>query len=193
MCFWCFSAQLFEVNIHRERVSHCKIYYHELNQGDIQFLMEEKDIPTFEQLEDVNINIFELSSSSSSLSPKYINKRFFEEEIVPLVYKNHFCSLTTFYNFVRKIQSYKHLCRRCLNTYVNKTKLEGHKLECIEQDACNKSYMHPNQKEKKKDPHKKRDPSRWIAADFECKNMPVDDNEVGSKNIFCEQTSCNRL
>ena len=40
-------AQLHEVDIHRERVSHFKKNFHELIQGDIQVPMKKKDITTF--------------------------------------------------------------------------------------------------------------------------------------------------
>ena len=49
-------------------------------------------------------------------------------------------------------------------------------LRCIEQKVCNTSYMQPNQKIKLNDWYKKVDPPMWIAADFECMNVPINDN-----------------
>ena len=49
-------------------------------------------------------------------------------------------------------------------------------LRCIEQKVCNISYMHPNQKIKFNDWYMKIDPPMWIAADFECMNVPINDN-----------------
>ena len=50
-------------------------------------------------------------------------------------------------------------------------------LGCIEQKVCNISYMHPNQKKKFHDWYLRIDPPMWIAADFECMNIPIIDND----------------
>ena len=70
-CFlWSILAHKYKVGNHRERVSHYEIYFHELNQGDIQFPMKIKDISTFETINNLNINVFELSATNKTLSPK---------------------------------------------------------------------------------------------------------------------------
>ena len=50
-------------------------------------------------------------------------------------------------------------------------------LRCVEQKVCNISYMHPNQKKKFNEWYMKIDPSMWIAADFDCMNIPIIDND----------------
>ena len=133
-------------------------HFHELNQGDIQFPMKIKDIPTFERLNNLNINVFELSANDKSLSPKYVNKNFYEEQIDLLLHENHYCLITNLHNFFRNNEHDTHLCRRCLNTYGDQTKLEEHMLRCIEQKVCNTSFMQPNQKIKFNDWYMKIDP-----------------------------------
>ena len=60
-CFlWSILAHKYKVDTHRERVSHYKKHLHDLNQGDIQFPMKIKDIPTFKRLNNLNIKVFEL-------------------------------------------------------------------------------------------------------------------------------------
>ena len=113
-----------------------KKHFHELNQGDIQFPMK-KDIPTFERINTLNINVFELSANDKSLSPKYVNKNYYDEQIDLLLYENHYCLITNIHNFCRNNEHYKHLCRRSLNTYGEQTKLEEYMLRCIEQKVCN--------------------------------------------------------
>ena len=50
-CFlWSILANKYKVDNHRERVSHYKKHFHELNQVDIQFPMKMKDMPTIERL-----------------------------------------------------------------------------------------------------------------------------------------------
>ena len=55
-------------------------------------------------------------------------------------------------------------------------------LRCIEQEVCNISYMNPNQKIKFNDWYMKIDPPMWIAADFECMNIPINDNNNTNDN-----------
>ena len=138
--------------------------------------MKIKDIPTFERLNNLNINVFELSANDKTLSPKYVNKNYYDEQLDLLLYENHYCLITNLHNFCGKSEDYKRLCRRCLNTYGDQTKFEKHILRCIEQKVCNISYKHPNQKIKFNDWHLKIDPPMWIAVDFECMNIPINNN-----------------
>ena len=177
-CFlWSILAHKIKVDNHRERVSNFTNHFLELNQGDIQFPMKIKDIPTFERLNNLNINVFELSANDKTLSPKNGNKNYYDEQIDLLLYENHYCLITNLHNFCRNNENYIHLCRRCLNTYGNQTKLEEHMLRCIEQKVCNISYMHPNQKIKVNDWYMKKDQPMWIAPDFECMNITNNDND----------------
>ena len=176
-CFlWSILAHIYKVDNHRDRVSHYENHFHELNQDDIQFPMKIKDIPTFERLNNLNINVFELSANDNTLSPKYFNKNYYDEQIDLILYENHYCLITNLHNFCRNNEHYTYLCR-CLNTHGDQTKLEEHLLRCIEQKVCNISYMQPSQKIKFIDWYMKIDPPMWIAADFECKNIPINDND----------------
>ena len=184
-CFlWSILAHKYKLDNHRERVTHYENHFHELNQGDIQFPMKIKDIPTFEILNNLNINVFELSANDKSLSPKYVNKNYYDEQIDILLYENHYCLITHLHNFCRNNEHYTHLCRRCLNTHGVQTKLEEHMLRCIEQKVCKISYMQPNQKINFNDWYMKIDPPMWIAADFECMNLPNNDknNNIDDDN-----------
>ena len=165
-------------------MTHYENHFHELNQGDNQFHMKIKDIPTFETLNNLNINVFELSANDKSLSPKYVNKNYYDEQIDLLLYENHYCLITNLHNFCRNNEHYTHLCRRCLNTYGDQTKLEEYMLGCIEQKVCNISYMQPNQKIKVNDWYMKIDPPMWIAADFECMNIPINNNNNNDDNVY---------
>ena len=181
-CFlWSISAHIYKVDNHRERVSRYENHFHELNQGDIQFPMKIKDIPILERINNLNI-VFELSANDKTLSPKYVNKNYYDEQIDLLLYENHYCLITNLHNFCRNNEHYTHLCRRCLNTYGDQTKLEEQMLRCIEQKVCNISYMQPNQKIKINDWYMKIDPPMWIAADFECMNIPNNNNNNDNVN-----------
>ena len=183
-CFlWSILAHKYKVDSHRQRVSHYENHFHELNQGDIQFPMKIKDIPTFERLNNLNINVFELSANDKTFSPKYVNKNYYDEQIDLLLYENQYCLITNIHNFCKINEHYNHLCRRCFNTYGDQSKLEEHMLRCIEQKVCNISYMQPNQKIKFNDWYMKKDPPMWIAADFECTNLPINDDNNDDDNV----------
>ena len=99
--------------------------------------MKIKEIPTFERLNNLNINNFELCFNDKALSPKYVNKNYYDEQIDLLLYENHYCLITNLHNFCRNKEHYKQLRRRCLNTYGDQTNLEEHMLRCIDQTVCN--------------------------------------------------------
>ena len=66
-CFlWSFLAHKYKVDNHRQRVSNYKKHFHELNQGDIQFPMKIKDIPTSERLNNLNLKVFEISANDKT-------------------------------------------------------------------------------------------------------------------------------
>ena len=50
-------------------------------------------------------------------------------------------------------------------------------LRCIEQEFCNKSFTHPNQKINVNYRYMKIDPPKWTAADFGWMIVLVSDNE----------------
>ena len=99
--------------------------------------MKIKDIPTFERLNNLNINVFQISANDKTLSPKYVNENYYDEQIDLLLYENHYCLIPNLHIFCRNNEHYTHLCRRCLNTFGDQTKLEKHMLRCTEEKVCN--------------------------------------------------------
>ena len=98
-----------------------------------------------------------------------------------LFYENYFHLRTITHKNCRNNENYKCLCRGCLNTCGDQTKFKKHMLRCIEQEVGNISFMHPNQKNKLVNTsYMKTDPPKWIEADFEFLNVPVDELQVVS-------------
>ena len=150
--------------------------------------MKIKDIPLFDRLNNLNIIDFELSANDKTLSPKKVNKNYYDEQIDLLLYENHYCLITNIQNFSRNNEHYKHLCKRCLNTFGDQTKLEEHMLRCIEQKVCNVSFMHPSQRLSFNGWYMKIDPPLWMAANFECMNAPIQSNN----NIVMDKLFVNK-
>ena len=67
----------------------------------------------------------------------------------------------------------KFLYRGRLNTYGDQTRLEEHYVSCTEKKLCNTSCMHMKLNVIFKDWFMEIDPPLWIAANFECGNLPV--------------------
>ena len=123
---WSILALKYKVDNQRERVSNYPKDFHELNQGDMQFPKKVKEVPTFERLDNLR-KLLELSSNDKILSPKCINKNYYEEQIYLLHYENHYCFITNLHNFCRNNADYKKLWKRCLKTCGNQTKHDEHK------------------------------------------------------------------
>ena len=112
-------------------------------------------------------------SEDKNLSPIYINKNNYEGQTDRLLYENHYRLITNLHNFCWNLENYTHLYRRCSKTFTNQTKPKEHMLKCIEQEVCNISYMHLKRKVKIFDWYMKTVPPIWIAAQFECMNVPL--------------------
>ena len=61
-CFlWCILAHLFPVEDHENRTSSYSMHLNKLNLEGLEFPMKGKDIPKFENLSNLNVNVFELT------------------------------------------------------------------------------------------------------------------------------------
>ena len=78
---WCILAHLHEVDIHLRRVSNHERKFYEINQGDKHFPMKIKDIPTFQKLNILNINVFKLSSFSKKIFTRIYQQKLSRKTI----------------------------------------------------------------------------------------------------------------
>ena len=91
------------------------MYKHTFNIKGLEFPMKVKDIPKFENLNDLNLNVFELTGTV--LTPIHINKNYLQPQIDLLLYRNHYCLITKLHCLIKKVSHMKHVCRRCLTTF----------------------------------------------------------------------------
>ena len=109
-CFlWCILAYLFPVEDNKNITSKYVIHMNKLNLKGLEFPMEVKDIPKFENLNNLNINVFELNGTV--LTPIHINKNYFQPQIDLLLYQNHYCLITKLHCLINKDSHMKHVCR----------------------------------------------------------------------------------
>ena len=87
-CFlWCILAHLFPVEDHKNRTSSYSMHTNKLILNGLEFPMKIKDIPKFENLNKLNVNVFELTGAV--LTPIHINKNYLQSQIDLLLFENH--------------------------------------------------------------------------------------------------------
>ena len=180
-CFlWCILAQLYPVENHKDRISKYIIHLNKLNMKGLEFPMKVKDIPKFENLNNLNINVFEITGAV--LTPIHINKNYFQPQIDLLLYENHYCLITKLHCLINKESHMKHVCRRCFTAFYSNDVLNNHIERCINQQPTNITFSWKNQL-KFEDYHMKVPVPIRVYADFECIDQPTDDPKVLFKQI----------
>ena len=115
-CFlWCILAHLCPVEDHKNRTSNVSMHFNKLNLKGLEFPMKVKDIPKFENLNNLNVNVFELTNSV--LTPIHINKNYLQPQSELLLFENHFCLLTKLHCLINKSSHMKWVCGRCLTSF----------------------------------------------------------------------------
>ena len=89
-----------KIDNHREKVSHLRKIYRKFS-GSYTISYRNKTHTIFELLNIINMNFMKLLSSSKTLSPFYINKNLYEEQIDLLLYEDQYCLITNSHSFVR--------------------------------------------------------------------------------------------
>ena len=180
-CFlWCILAQLYPVENHKDRISKYIIHLNKLNLKGLEFPMKVKDIPKFENLNNLNINVFELTGNV--LTPIHINKNYLQPQIDLLLYENHYCLITKLHCLINKDSHMKHVCRRCLTAFSSQPVLIDHIDRCQKQQPTKITFSWKNQL-KFEDYYMKVPVPMRVYADFECINQPQKDPKVLFKQI----------
>ena len=180
-CFlWCILAQLYPVENHKDRISKYIIHLNKLNLKGLEFPMKVKDIPKFENLNNLKINVFELTGNV--LTPIHVNKNYLQPQIGLLLYQNHYCLITRLHCLINKDSHMKHVCRRCLTAFSSQPVLIDHMERCIKQQPTKITFSWKDQL-KFEDYHMKVPVPIRVYADFECINQPQNIPNVLFKEI----------
>ena len=175
-CFlWCILAYLFPVEDNKNITSKYVIHMNKLNLKGLEFPMKVKDIPKYENLINLNVNVFELTGAV--LTPIHINKHYFQPQIDLLLYKNYYCLITKLHCLINKDSHMKHVCRRCLTAFSSQQVLIDHIDRCQKQQPTKITFSWKDQL-KFEDYHMKVPVPIRVYADFECINQPGNDAKV---------------
>ena len=181
-CFlWCILAHLFPVEDHKNRTSSYSMNLNKLISNGLEFPMKIKDIPKFENLNNLNVNVFELTKTV--LTPIHINTNYDQPQIDLLLYQNHYCLITKLHCLLNKDSHMKWVCRRCLTAFSSQPVLFDHIERCIKQQPTNITFSWKDHL-KFEDYHMKVPIPIRVYADFECINQPTGDREAAPKVLF---------
>ena len=146
----------------------------------LEFPMKIKDIPKFENLNNLNVNVFELTGPV--LTPIHINKNYLQSQIDLLLFENHYCLITKLHCLLNKDSHMKWVCRRCLTAFSSEDILNHHIDRCQKQQPTNITFSWKDHL-KFEDYHMKVPVPIRVYADFECINLKSDIPKVLYKQI----------
>ena len=180
-CFWwCILAHLFPVEDHKNRTSRYSMHTNKLILNGLEFPMKIKDIPKFENLNNLNVNVFELTGPV--LTPIHNNKNYLQSQIDLLLFENHYCLITKLHCLLNKDSHMKWVCRRCLTAFSSEDILNQHNDRCQKQQPTNITFSWKDHL-KFEDYHMKVPVPIRVYADFECINQPQNNPKVLFKQI----------
>ena len=180
-CFlWCIIAHLVPVEDHKNRTSSYSIHTNKLILNGLEFPMKIKDIPKFENLNNLNVNVFELTVAV--LTPIHINKNYLQSQIDLLLFENHYCLITKLHCLLNKDSHMKWVCRRCLTAFSSEDILNQHIDRCQKQQPTNITFSWEDHL-KFEDYHMKVPVPIRVYADIECINLKSDIPKVLYKQI----------
>ena len=180
-CFlWCILAHLFPVEDHKDRTSNYSMHTNKLILNGLEFPMKIKDIPKFENLNNLNVNVFELTGAV--LTPIHINKNYLQSQIDLLLFENHYCLITKLHCLLNKDSHKKWVCRRCLTAFSSEDILNQHIDRCQKQQPTNITFSWKDHL-KFEDYHMKVPVPIRVYADFECIKLKSDIPKLLYKQI----------
>ena len=177
-------AYLYPVEVNKSKTTKSmqnSMNFNKLNLEGLEFPEKVKDNPEFESLNNLNINVFELTKTV--LTPIYINKNYLQPQIGLLIFENHYCLITKLHCLINKDSHMDWVCRRCLTAFSSEDIPNQHIDRCQKQQPTNITFSWKDQL-KFEDYHMKVPVPMKVYADFECVNQPTDDPKKNYLNKF---------
>ena len=182
ICFlWCIFAYLYPVEDDKNRTPKYTMYLPFFCTKSLHFLMKVEDIPKFEKLNNLNVNVFELTGTV--LTPIHMNTNYDQPQIDLLLFENHFRLISRLYCLIKKDSHIKWVCRRCLTAFISEQIFFDHTSRCKNQHPTNITFSWKNHLKFEDNFMKKPLPFR-VYADFECIVLPTNNPNVLFKQIL---------
>ena len=193
MCFkWAVLSALYPADNHVDRVRNYTPYENTLNFQDISFPVKIKDIPKFEKLNGIGINIFYLNAKYQICPMRICNNPY--QCVIDLIYlkKNEVCHYAWIKDLSRllssqvsKNKSKKYFCRRCLTAFGSEALLSKHQILCSDHDVAlvKMPTKEHNIVKFRNTKHQQQIPF-VIVADFEAVTKKIDTCEPNSNSSY---------
>ena len=170
-----YGAHLCPVGENKSRTSKYSMHFNKLNLEGLEFPMKVKDIPKFEKLNNLNVNVFELTKTVPT--PIHKNMNYDQPQSDLLLFENHYCLITKLHRLINENSHKKWVYRRCLTAFRSEDILNQHIDRCQKQQPTNITFSWKDHLEFE-DYHMKVPVPIRVYADFECINQPTDDREA---------------
>lgn len=124
LCFlYAILASLYPAKKNSNAPSAYSKYLKVLNTKSFSFPFDIDDIPRFENLNKLKINVF---GYSGDVFPIYLSKCSFEKEIFLLYYKKHYFCIKNFNSLLSRNRGTRFFCKRCFTGFQRKSGLTQH-------------------------------------------------------------------
>lgn len=127
MCFmYCIAAGLFPRKKNSSRASVYKRFLKYFKIKNLTFPMSVENVPIFEKLNKIVVNIFAYEEREREIYPMYISSKKYIKEVDMFFYKKHFYLIKNFNRLLGCKQNSRFFCKRCLNGFKRRSTLENH-------------------------------------------------------------------
>ncbi len=201
-CFlWSILAHLHPPHFHDERVSHYKKYENTLNTKDLKFPMALNDIPKFEKMNNLSVNVYGLTETNKVQILKltddhkscHVNLLYFNSEE-----NSHYTYIKDLSKLVRTQVCERtnkiYICLHCLNFFHIQERLDEHSNYCGEHKSTAINMPKKGSKISFKDEKKTIKHPFVIYADFESILEKIDtaspDPKESYTNKYQKHTPC---
>jgi hypothetical protein len=136
---WCLIAHLNPIasNQNPSKFRHYKNKEHLIKDDGINYPIKKEDIPKFEKLNNIKINVYAYINKKEGIIPYYINKNT-DDKIINLLLitdgeKYHFVLIKNFSRLIYSFNNHKckkHVCFKCLHPFSSEDILKRHIVDC---------------------------------------------------------------
>ncbi len=188
MCFeWAVTRALNPVDRDSEKITKkLREQAEKYDWSGITFPVKVKDIPIWENKNNININVFGYDEDSKKVYTIKMHDNYTSvvlDEVINLFLhdNNHYCAVKNLSRLVSsqlsKKEHAKHICLRCLNNFGSESLLNTHKELCSEHKLQHHMYPKPGDTTKFKNYERLHDVPFAVYADFECFVKPLETDE----------------